>query len=722
MNFKIVAVIVILLFTGQEALYSQVSTPAKRQFYVSPAGNDKNPGTMDQPLASLTGARDKIKALKNKSGTIVYFRGGSYAFSETCTFGQEDAGTISEPVTYRNYKDEAVFFTGGRTLNVVQFQPVKDKKILDRLPLESINKVQVIDLKAAGIISFGKLTQHGFGIPVQPAPLELFFNKKPVERAKWPNTGMVDIGDVTDEGSNFRKGDTTRRGAIFKYDFERAGRWKDLSNIWIAGLFSNAWSDDNLQIESIDFQHKTIKLKQPHLYGVKSTATDKHHVRGYYVYNLLEEIDLPGEWYLDESAAKLYFWPPASLSNATVEVSLLSKPFISLRNTAGIRFEGLSFECARGMGIFLNNTSNCTISNCVFKNLGTVAVSTGAELNGGKLLSNLDGSPKRQDTNFYTGSNNLIENCTIYQTGTGGVILSGGDRNKLLPANNKVSNCEFYNFSRINKTYSPAVDINGVGNIVSNCFIHDAPHEALSFLGNNHLIERNHFKQVCTETHDMGAVYTGRDPSCRGTKIINNFFEDIRSSTGGSVCSIYMDDGSGGTIINGNVFYKAATAGKYKFGAIFVHGGRDNVFSNNVFIECELAFGNSPWNNKKWANFVKSPLLRKSLYKDVNINSEIYKKAYPDLAQLADTSAGRPRVNSSDHSLFYGTGKFSSGKGYLHRDSLTTTTDPGFVNAAAKDFRLKPDAVVFTRLPGFKPIPFEKIGILPEYRTKTKKD
>jgi len=41
-----------------------------------------------------------------------------------------------------------------------------------------------------------------------------------------------------------------------------------------------------------------------------------------------------------------------------------------------------------------------------------------------------------------------------------------------------------------------------------------------------------------------------------------------------------------------------------------------------------------------------------------------------------------------------------------------TASDPGFVNAARGDFRLRPDAAVFDRLPGFKPIPFEKIGLV----------
>ncbi len=711
MNIRKITAIIILFFCFQESLDSIAQCPVEKQLFVSPIGDDQNPGTIDKPLATLTGARNKVRFLNAKTCVVVYFRAGTYTFAESCTFNQEDAGTKSSPVIYRNYKDEAVFFTGGKTVNTKSIANLTDKTILNRLPLASRTKVQVIDLKQAGITDVGKLTQHGFGLPVQPSALELFFNKQPLERAKWPNSGTVEIGEVLDAGSNFRKGDTTKRGAIFKYDFDRAEQWKDLSNTWVAGLFSNAWSDDNLQIESIDTKNKTIKLKQPHLYSVKSTETDKHHVRGYYVYNLLEEIDQPGEWYLDESEAKLYFWPPSATSNAVVEVSLLSQPFITMKNTSNIKFEGLSFECARGMGIFLSSVDNCTISRCTFKNLGTVAISTGAELIGGKLLSNLDGSPKREDTNFYTSSNNLIENCVIYQTGTGGIILSGGDRKKLIPANNEVRNCEIYDFSRVNKTYSPAVDINGVGNIVRNCYIHDAPHEALSFLGNDHLIELNHFQRLCTQTHDMGAVYTGRDPSSRGTKIKNNFFDDINSSTSGSVCSIYMDDGSGGIIIDGNVFYKAATAGNYNFGAIFVHGGRDNVASNNMFIDCELAFGTARWNDKKWDTYVNSPLLKSRLYKDVNIKSDVYKKAYPDLARLADTSVSIPRTNNTVRNLFYGKGKFSSGKGYTHRDSLITDTDPGFVNASAKDFRLKPNAIVFTRLPGFQPIPFEKIGI-----------
>jgi len=680
-------------------------------FFVAPTGKDQNPGTIEKPFATLQRARDEVRKSPFKRNVTVFLRGGTYSVKESCVFSATDSGHRTSPITYRNYVNEKVVFHGGIKLNNKAFKKVTDPKILEQLPVETHANVVEINLKKAGITDFGKLSQHGFAIPVRPASLELFFDGKPLDRARWPNTGTVAIGEVKDPGSNFRMGDTTQRGAEFVFEEPRTNRWKQTENIWIAGFFSNSWSDDHLQVKTIDTFNHLMKLVQPHLYSVQSTSTDKDKIRGFYVYNLLEEIDRPGEWFVDEKTGIMYLWPPSHIQNQTIEVSLFSDPFIKLEKTANLKFEGMIFECSRGMAIHIKDSENCIISSSNFHNLGTVAISMGSELQGGKLSSNPDGSPKREDTNHHRNRHILIDRCTIYSVGTGGIILTGGDRGNLIAGNNMVQNCEIHHFSRINNTYSPAVDVYGIGNVVRNNYIHDAPHEALSFLGNNHRIEFNHFQRLCTTAHDMGAVYTGRDPSSRGTIIRGNFFEDIRTSIYGSVCAIYFDDGSGGIEVNQNIFYQSSSPGKYKYGAIFIHGGGGSSFSDNIFIDCEQAFGNTPWGDAKWKEYVTSPLLKKRMFTDVDIKSEPYRKSYPELASAVDSINLQPRINQSTRSLFYGKGTFSTGTSYQHKSIWITQKDPGFVNVSKMDFRLKPNAAVFKQLPNFKTVAFEKIGI-----------
>lgn len=317
MNFKILYALIFLSCFWLSAFSQKLSKPSSAtELFVSVNGNDQNPGTIDHPLASLKGARDAIRKLPIRAGTTVYFREGTYFFRESCTFLEADSGMLKNPVVYRNYGDEQVTFHGGLKLKPSLFKSVKDKNILNRLSVGSRKKVVQISLKEIGINDYGQLTQHGFAIPVSPAATELFFNQQPLIKARWPNSGMLDIGEVIDPGSNFRNGDKTKRGAKFRFEYEQAKKWRKADNIWISGLFSNAWSDDNLKVDFIDTDARLMKLVQPHMYSVQSSSTDKDKLRGFYIYNLLEEIDQPGEWFLDEKSGVLYLWPPSSILSA----------------------------------------------------------------------------------------------------------------------------------------------------------------------------------------------------------------------------------------------------------------------------------------------------------------------------------------------------------------------------------------------------------------------
>jgi hypothetical protein len=217
--------------------------------------------------------------------------------------------------------------------------------------------------------------------------------------------------------------------------------------------------------------------------------------------------------------------------------------------------------------------------------------------------------------------------------GTGGVFIEGGDRRTLTPGNNLVFNCEFDHVDRINDTYSPAVWMNGVGNILRNCYIHDMKHLAVNFMGNDHLIEYNKMENICQDADDMGAIYSGRDPSARGTIIQYNFFSHIApKNTETSLSGIFIDDGSGGITINDNLFYKVGNPGHYQHvGAVFFHGGHDNTVINNIFLDCNIAVGHGPWDDARWKAFLESEAMQERLRKDVDITGLVYQEKYPEL-------------------------------------------------------------------------------------------
>jgi hypothetical protein len=295
------------------------------------------------------------------------------------------------------------------------------------------------------------------------------------------------------------------------------------------------------------------------------------------------------------------------------------------------------------MGLYLEKSHDITIDSCRFSNLGTVAVSLGEPLQDNKQDLDIDFGPRQYLIKDGEFRNITISNCLVFNTGTGGIILHGGDRKSLEPGNNLVYNCEFHHTDRINNTYSPAVKMNGVQNIVRNCYFHDLQHQAIYFNGNDNIIEYNQFEKICTNAHDMGAIYTGRNPSARGNLIQYNYFLNILpNDNSASMTGIYFDDGSGGNSVKNNFFYRVGNPGQFScFAAIFSNGAHDNTITKNIFMDCKVAVGNNHWEDSAWKEWLQSSLLQNRLNNEVNIMDDIYQKKYPELKDFFATMGRR---------------------------------------------------------------------------------
>ena len=163
--------------------------------FVSPNGNDANPGTTDQPFATLERARD---AARQSKGSTVNLAAGTYRFSKTLELDQRDSGTI-----YRAQPGAPVRLAGSLLVQGSAVEPVTDRAILERLLPEVRSKVKQIDLHQLGITDFGEIGPRGFARPYISAPVELFVDDAPLTLAQWPKPGQpgVKIGKVIDKGS-----------------------------------------------------------------------------------------------------------------------------------------------------------------------------------------------------------------------------------------------------------------------------------------------------------------------------------------------------------------------------------------------------------------------------------------------------------------------------------------------------------------------------------------
>ena len=217
--------------------------------------------------------------------------------------------------------------------------------------------------------------------------------------------------------------------------------------------------------------------------------------------------------------------------------------------------DDLDFEVTRGDAIVITGGSHDVISHCHIASIGNRAVT------------------------IRGGSENGVEDSEIRDIGDGGILLEGGDRKTLTPGGHFAVRNHIHDFSRWTRTYTPAIQMLGVGNRAVGNTIDHSPHNAILLGGNDHLIENNDLHSVAMETGDVGAYYLGRDWTERGNTVRGNFFHNLGV---GDVNAVYMDDCASGSIITGNVIREAHRG-------VMIGGGRDNLVAGNKFWECDIA-------------------------------------------------------------------------------------------------------------------------------------
>jgi len=242
--------------------------------------------------------------------------------------------------------------------------------------------------------------------------------------------------------------------------------------------------------------------------------------------------------------------------------------------------------------------------------------------------------------------------------------------------------------------------------------IHDAPHSAVLYGGNEHIIEFNEIHHVALETSDVGALYTGRDWTSRGNVVRHNFIHSLTSQGSIGTMGVYLDDCDSGDAIVGNVFYRAGRAA-------FIGGGRDNRVENNLFVDCEAAVhlddrGTSRIINGKGGSW---DLLAKA--RAVGYDRPPWSERYPRLARIMQEQWQLPEGNVIRRNIALGCEKWLNLGGGMkgHMDlvrfehNLTdgpkpTITDPRRI---MEEIHLRPEDRA--KVPGFERIPLEQIGL-----------
>ena len=672
----------------------------KTVFYVAPDGDNSNPGTIDKPFATIEGARDALRALKESNGigpdgAVVYLRGGNYAISETISFDQRDSGTKDAPILYRNYPDEKVNFIGGASIEWSEFSKLTDESVLERIVDGSArSKIYVVDLFALGFTNIPEqpwpgpysypgsypdaehlaALQDKLGIkkPNSAAPA-LIINDKEMTLARYPNDKQLIITRVDNAGSY------TEPTSPFKISFDdaRVKYWTKAKDAIITGTPQYSWGTLSVTMGEVDPASLAISSKYPVFH--KALVDQRVHI-----YNLLEEIDVPGEYFVDRETGKLYIYPETT-NVKSVYYTMLNGYMFNIKSEY-ITLKGIDMMFMNNSAVVFSDSNNCKVIDCEITGTGKKAIGAWANCSEIQILD-----------------------CNLYNN-DGGIELTGGDRKTLTLANNLVENCKIGKSDRITTSYSPGIRITETGCLARHNEIYDSNHVIFMMSGNLHTVEFNEIHSACLDTDDMGAMYSGRALTHRGNVVRYNYFHDIGSVDvrgAHGTHAIYYDDFWSAANTVGNVFENITGFG-------VVTSGSYNVIHNNIFANCggsmklyrSYDYGTGANYNSTFQADIDS----------IPYKSEVWVSHFPEIVNVVsedgtyDTSNYIVATNNVHYNSKPPQVEGAVAKTLTSVNNVVFQSDPGFYDLENRNYLLKSDSQVYEKIPEFEPIPFTRMG------------
>lgn len=649
-----------------------------QKIYISPTGNDANPGTADKPLVSLAVARDRAREYRKLNQSVKPFEiialPGEYFMLQPLSLTESDAGTTVSPLVFKAEPGTKAIFRGG-------YQISGFGKVNNKLWKAFIPQVAYYD-------SYFE---------------QLYVNGRRAVRAKSPNDGFFRVRNVTE--TVLEKGvgrspelavqkveldstDTSGLKSFSKQDYEDA-----------IIVFYHNWDNTRKRVIGFSKESSSVYIAGE---GMKPWNPVNNKSR-YLVENFKGALDAPGEWFLERNGY-LYYIPleGETIENSTFYIPVI-KEFISIqgdplsgKKTGNIRFENLVFEVAGyktppdgnepaqaaasvDAVVTLDFASNIEFRNCEIAHTGTYAFW------------------------FRRACDNCIVNqCYIHDLGAGGIKIG---ETIIRPDQNEITR----NITIDNNIIRDAGHVFpcAVGIIIFNASDNKLTHNEIADLrysgisvgwvwgyatspSKRNLIAFNHIHHLgWGELFDMGGVYTLG--ASEGTVVANNVIHHIYSFDYGG-WGLYTDEGSYGITMENNLVYDCKNSGFHQ------HYGKENIIRNNIFalnIRSQLqATRIEEHRSLSFTNniiyFDRGTLLSSNWHKfNLFTDKNIYWSTQTKDIKFGDTSFAEWQKSGKDiHSII---------------------ADPLFVNPSAFDFHLKKNSVI--KKIGFVPFDYSQAGV-----------
>ena len=476
---------------------------------------------------------------------------GVYEFAKTFALTNDD-------VTVRAKNRGKAIVVGGWHFRGADMKKLTDARVLGRVPVASRDKVVAIDVPPeAWTNGFANLRKAGNKLN-RMTPI-LTVDAEYQRPARWPN-----------EPERFW---ITSSNAFFVGVHEKLNRQgkpeknKDGSQVLYTNAVVRTYTGREMKWDLVNSEAYIHGFQGGCAYAMGASpltpgpagfegvdigcATWKSCATRFSFFNIIEEIDLPGEWSYDTLARKIVLYPTAAFKpDSVVAVGRLLTPFLHITGCRN-RIEGLVFTAKRGdHAIVIEKGSDNLVAGCRF-----------GGLHAGVRIG---------------GRRNTLLSCDFDWIQTNGATLTDGTAKTLDRAENVVENCTFSNFSCLHSGfYSDAVLVRGCGNTLRHTVMHSSPEHAVDFNGVENTMEYCRIYDVSREYGDSGAVYVNGVGSYGSVMRYN----DIGSAPGMSN-GIYLDDFCCGVTLYGNILRNIGYFG------IFLSGGRDLTIENNLITGC----------------------------------------------------------------------------------------------------------------------------------------
>ena len=704
-----------VIFLVLVSLLYACSEKGTRSFYMSPEGSDKNPGTIESPIATFDQALELIRQNPGKD-VHIYLRGGQYILNETFTIRLSDWDATDNRLVFEAYQDEI---------------PV----ISSDVPVTNWEKTE------------GNIWEAEIPADIKKTNT-LYRSDKMLQRAK-------SKGFYLEKKEMYAKSEPDDKFLVHMPD-NVLKDWNSLHDAEITIIPTWHWVMNRLPIGSVDKDKQIIRTNVPGTYALNGPNIGYWPEGTCWIENALEFLDEPGEWVMDSKQGKIYYWPlgqepenicaPALTEfirlegeisyDAAYDRPIKNISFIGITFTRGDRFDWETSKTGWGLQhdwemfdrptamVRMRGAENCLLDNCHFINSGGTAV--------------------RLDLHC---QKNEIINSSIENVGGVGILLAGyGPGTKDVNHNNKIINNEIHHTGRL-IWHSAGIFVWQSGeNLIQNNLIHHVPYIGIvvsgrirwdrsgesecsktvrwaeidslidpsekrldwytrePFLhGRSNLIEYNDINHTMEIMGDGNCIYisgTGKNNIARNNYMHDNVSPSINAN-------LRCDDDQNETIIENNIIANSCGEG-------FINKGK-NTFKNNIIYNLmPQTPGGIDCLHQRGYNVFPSGDISGSVYQ----NNIFYSKTRGQLIITGDCKGddcvALENVYLNDN-VYFNEADVNWAAAYLDkqkksgREQNSVFADPVFTDASHGDFSLKPGSPALKL--GFVPIDLSRVGL-----------